>query len=198
MSKNVLQFCPKSACKKQVTAYIGGFLNSNFDLPDRRNDDEYSEWFEDYEKYKTYYDSFAVYSTYNPQTGISFVTDGYNAKDFFVNGINDCETSWSWSKGSQSDAFFRYDNTKTNDLTLSLEYNALYTYELAYQEVVVYLNDVILGTQQLFETSGTVSISIPEGLMKANDINHLCIKYPQIENTDDNALAVAYSHMYVK
>lgn len=184
---------------EKVTDYLGKFLSTNFDLPDRRNDENYSDWFETYKEYKEYYDSIAVYPTYDPQVGISFVSDGYNASSFFVNGIHGCENSWSWSSGKQSDAFFLYNNTDTNKLTFSLDYVMLYSYNLPYQEVEIYINDVCLGSLQLTEPSGTVSVDIPEGLVKTDNINHLCIKYPQIiEDTEDGALAVAYKHIYIK
>lgn len=36
---------------EKITKYIGDYLSNNFDLEDHRNDDNYSQWWEDYQEY---------------------------------------------------------------------------------------------------------------------------------------------------
>ena len=39
---------------RKVTDYLGDYLAAHYDLPDRRNDNAYASWHNDYEKYKVY------------------------------------------------------------------------------------------------------------------------------------------------
>ncbi len=41
---------------EKVSRYLGSFISSHYDLPDRRSDPEYRSWNEDYERYRQYED----------------------------------------------------------------------------------------------------------------------------------------------
>ena len=47
---------------KKVTAYLGNYMMSHYEIPDRRNDPAYAKWHDDLVRYTTYKHKYHKYN----------------------------------------------------------------------------------------------------------------------------------------
>ena len=190
--------------QEKMTKQIGEYLINKIDLPDRRGDDDYISFDEEYAKYQNYLASECSYAHYTDGSVSDFVSEFQN--DFFCNGTWPSNGISSWSGGEQNDAFFYLDDLDgVSSVTMSFDFEDVNDTYRDEQHIEVYFNDVPVCQWSIGKTNINDSYEcvIPVDRINKGSENHLTVKYKDVDGVvvskyrdmleaDDPLNAVAY------
>lgn len=168
---------------KKTTSFLGKYIKDNYDIPDRRNDSNYSKWDEDYKEYKRL--------SYFPKETMPFIlgdtisfTAGGNAPSYFTDGISVCEGTFTWSSAKESNAYLYIDEKIDTDLTFDCNIFNIFIQSNQKQIMELYVNDNYVDKVELNPGDKKASFIIPKELIK-NQYVRITLKYPNAERSKD-------------